>query len=153
VRLVLQRVSRATVRVRGDTVAAVEQGYMILVGVGHGERQQDVEWLAQKVAHLRVFEDGEGKMNRSLEEVSGEVLVVPQFTLYGDTSGGRRPSWIRAAPPEEARGWVERFAQALEAEGVAVRRGAFQEHMDVELVNDGPVTLVFERGGGSDVAG
>jgi D-aminoacyl-tRNA deacylase len=153
VRLVLQRVSRAAVRVRGDTVAAIEQGYMILVGVGHGERQEDVEWLAQKVTHLRVFEDGEGKMNRSLEEVSGEVLVVPQFTLYGDTSGGRRPSWIRAAPPEEAQGWVERFAQALEAEGVAVRRGAFQEHMDVELVNDGPVTLVFERGGGSDVAG
>jgi D-aminoacyl-tRNA deacylase len=152
-RLVLQRVSRAAVRVRAETVAAIDQGYMILVGVGHGERQEDVEWLAQKVAHLRVFEDGEGKMNRSLEEVSGEVLVVPQFTLYGDTSRGRRPSWIRAAPPEEARAWVERFAQALEAEGVAVRRGSFQEHMDVELVNDGPVTLVFERGGGTDAAG
>ena len=84
-------------------------------------------------------------MNRSLGEVSGEVLVVPQFTLYGDTSAGRRPSWIHAAPPEEAREWVERFAGLLEEEGAPVRRGSFQEHMEVELVNDGPVTLILER--------
>jgi D-tyrosyl-tRNA(Tyr) deacylase len=153
-RLLLQRVSRAAVRVRGEIVAEVAAGYLILVGVGRTERQEDVEWLAQKVAHLRVFEDDRGKMNRSLDEVSGEALVVPQFTLYGDTSRGRRPSWIRAAPPEEARAWVEGFAQALEAEGVPVRRGAFQEHMEVELVNDGPVTLIFERGErGPDAAG
>jgi D-tyrosyl-tRNA(Tyr) deacylase len=138
-------VARAAVRVRGDAVAEIGAGYLILVGVGRTERQEDIEWLARKIAHLRVFEDAEGRMNRSLDEVSGEALVVPQFTLY--------PSWIHAAPPEDARAWVERFAQALEAEGVPVRRGAFQEHMEVELVNDGPVTLIFDRGGeGSDAA-
>ena len=151
-RLLLQRVSRAAVRVRGKTVAEIEAGYLILVGVGRAERQEDVEWLAQKVAHLRVFEDGGGRMNRSLDEVDGQALVVPQSTLYGDTSRGRRPSWIHAAPPVEAREWVERFALALEAERVQVRRGAFQEHMEVELVNDGPVTLEFERGGGGSGA-
>jgi D-aminoacyl-tRNA deacylase len=146
VRLVVQKVSRAVVRVRAETVAEIGVGLLVLVGVGHDERQEDVEWLAGRVAHLRVFEDPDGKMNRSLEEVSGEVLVVPQFTLYGDVSKGRRPSWIGAAPPDEARDWVERFALAVEAEGAPVRRGSFQEHMGVELVNDGPVTLVMERG-------
>jgi len=145
VRLVLQRVSRASVHVRGEMVAEIAGGLLILVGVGTSERMEDVEWLAHRVAHLRVFEDADGKMNRSLDEVSGEVLVVPQFTLYGDVSKGRRPSWINAAPPEEAKDWVERFAKALESEGVPVRRGAFQEHMEVELVNDGPVTLVLDR--------
>jgi D-aminoacyl-tRNA deacylase len=145
-RLVLQRVTRAAVRVRGDTVAEIGTGFLILVGVGLGERPADVEWLARKVAHLRLFEDHEGRMNRGLEDVSGEVLVVPQFTLYGDASKGRRPSWVHAAPPEEARRWVERFSAALQSEGVAVRWGAFQEHMEVELVNDGPVTLAMERG-------
>jgi D-tyrosyl-tRNA(Tyr) deacylase len=147
VRLVVQRVSRAAVRVGGGTVAEIGPGLLVLVGVGHGERPADVEWLAGRVAHLRLFEDHDGKMNRSLDEVSGEVLVVPQFTLYGDTSKGRRPSWIHAAVPEEARSWVERFAGLLEDEGVPVRRGSFQEHMEVELVNDGPVTLIMERGG------
>ncbi len=133
-------------------MAEIGTGLLVLVGVGQRERAEDVQWLAQKVASLRVFEDHEGKMNRSLDEVSGEILVVPQFTLYGDASKGRRPSWARAAPPEEARGWVEQFSLALEAEGVPVRRGAFQEHMEVELVNDGPVTLVLERGGSPDAA-
>jgi D-tyrosyl-tRNA(Tyr) deacylase len=127
-------------------VAEIGSGLLVLVGVGHEERLADVEWLAGRVAHLRLFEDRDGKMNRSLEEASGEVLLVPQFTLYGDTSKGRRPSWIHAAQPEEARAWVERFAGLLEDEGVPVRRGSFQEHMDVELVNDGPVTLIMERG-------
>jgi D-tyrosyl-tRNA(Tyr) deacylase len=147
VRLVVQRVSRAAVRVGGGTVAEIGPGLLVLVGVGHDERLADVEWLAGRVAHLRLFEDHDGKMNRSLDEVSGEVLVVPQFTLYGDTSKGRRPSWIHAARPEEARSWVEGFAGLLEDEGVRVRRGSFQEHMEVELVNDGPVTLIMERGG------
>jgi len=133
--------------VRGETVAEIGPGFLVLVGVGHRERGEEVSWLAGRVAHLRLFEDHDGKMNRSLDEVSGEVLVVPQFTLYGDASKGRRPSWIGAAPPEEAREWVDRFASMLEEEGVAVRRGSFQEHMEVELVNDGPVTLVLERGG------
>ncbi len=133
-------------------MAEIGTGLLILVGVGLRERAEDVEWLAQKVAGLRVFEDHDGRMNRSLDEVSGEILVVPQFTLYGDASKGRRPSWAHAAPPEEARAWIERFSLALESEGVPVRRGAFQEHMEVELVNDGPVTLVLERGGSPDVA-
>ena len=136
----------------GDSVAEIGTGLLVLVGVGQRERAEDVEWLARKVTTLRVFEDHDGRMNRSLDEVSGEILVVPQFTLYGDVSKGRRPSWAHAAPPEEARGWIERFVGALEAEGVPVRRGAFQEHMEVELVNDGPVTLVLERGGSPDVA-
>ena len=144
-RLVIQRVSRAAVRVGGETVAEIGTGLLVLVGVALRERVEDVEWLARKVATLRVFEDHDGKMNRSLAEVSGEILVVPQFTLYGDASKGRRPSWAHAAPPEEARGWIERFVGALEAEGVPVRPGAFQEHMEVELVNDGPVTLLLER--------
>jgi len=152
VRLVVQRCSRAAVRVEGETVAEIGTGFLVLVGVGQRERAEDVEWLAQKVANLRVFEDHDGKMNRSLDEVSGEILVVPQFPLYGDVSKGRRPSWAHAAPPEEASGWIERFSQALESGGVPVRHGAFQEHMEVELVNDGPVTLVLERGGGPDVA-
>ena len=143
-RLVVQRVSRASVRVRGETVAQIGTGFLVLVGVGHGERPEDVSWLAGRVAHLRVFEDHEGKMNRSLEEVSGEVLVVPQFTLFGDASKGRRPSWIGAAPPEEARAWVQRLAGMLEDEGVPVRRGSFREHMEVELVNDGPVTILLD---------
>jgi len=146
VRLVVQRVSHAAVRVGGKTLAEIGPGFLVLVGVGHGERPEDVEWLAGRVAHLRLFEDEEGRMNRSLDEVGGEVLVVPQFTLYGDASRGRRPSWIGAAAPEEARHWVERFAAGVEAEGPTVRRGSFQEHMEVDLVNDGPVTLVLERG-------
>jgi D-tyrosyl-tRNA(Tyr) deacylase len=144
VRLVVQRVSRAAVRVRGETVAQIGPGVLILVGVGAADREGEAERLAAKVVHLRIFEDGRGKMNLALSDVGGEVLVVPQFTLYGDTSGGRRPSWIDAAPPEVARERVEAFAAAVEALGAPVRRGSFQEHMEVELVNDGPVTILLE---------
>lgn len=146
-RLVLQRVSRAAVRVRGAPVAEIGPGLVALVGVGRTDRDHsgDAErWLAGKVAGLRIFEDDGGRMNRSLLDVEGAVLVVPQFTLYGDARRGRRPSWAAAAPPEEAEGRVERFALALESLGVAVRRGAFREHMEVELVNDGPVTILLE---------
>jgi D-aminoacyl-tRNA deacylase len=144
VRLVVQRVSRAAVRVAGRTVAEIGTGLLVLAGVGREERDEDVQWMAGKVAGLRIFEDEEGKMNRSLADVGGGVLIVPQFTLYGDVRKGRRPSWAGAAPPEEARRWVERFAAAVEAAGVTVRRGSFQEHMEVDLVNDGPVTLVLD---------
>ncbi|MCA1727755.1 MAG: D-tyrosyl-tRNA(Tyr) deacylase [Actinobacteria bacterium] len=146
-RLVLQRVSRAAVRVGGAPVAEIGRGVVALVGVGRTDRDRpgDAErWLAGKVAGLRIFEDDEGRMNRSLLDVEGAVLVVPQFTLYGDARRGRRPSWAAAAPPEEAEGSVERFAVALESMGVAVQRGAFREHMEVELVNDGPVTILLE---------
>jgi D-tyrosyl-tRNA(Tyr) deacylase len=144
VRLVVQRVSRAAVRVHGEEVAAIGAGLLILVGVGHEASAGDVERLASKVAHLRIFEDADGKMNRSLLDTGGEALVVPQFTLYGDARKGRRPSWAAAAPPELARERVEAFARALQAQGVPVQQGAFQEHMEVELVNDGPVTMILD---------
>ena len=143
-RLVVQRVSSAAVRAGGITVARIGPGLLVLCGVGVDDSPAEAGYLARKVHELRIFDDDAGKMNRSISEVHGEVLVVPQFTLYGDTSKGRRPSWIKAAPPEVARERVEMFAMALEARGARVRRGAFREHMDVELVNDGPVTLVLE---------
>jgi D-aminoacyl-tRNA deacylase len=127
-------------------VAEIGQGFLVLVGVGHGERQEDVARLAGKVCRLRVFEDSAGRMNLDLSEAGGEILVVPQFTLYGDTRRGRRPSWTEAAPPGEAERWVDAFAAALEDRGAVVQRGAFREHMEVELVNDGPVTLLLETG-------
>jgi D-aminoacyl-tRNA deacylase len=144
VRLVVQRVSRSQVRVDGAVVAEGGPGLLILVGIGVDDAEDEAARLAGKVWHLRIFEDDEGKMNRSIEDVGGDVVVVPQFTLYGDTSGGRRPSWIRAARPEVAGPAVERFAEALASMGATVRTGAFQEHMEVELVNDGPVTLILE---------
>jgi len=143
-RLVIQRVSRAAVRVGGEVVAEIGPGLLVLVGVGHDDRASEAEWLAGKAFNLRIFEDGDGKMNRSLPEVGGEVLVVPQFTLYGDASKGRRPSWAAAAPPEQAATRVDEFAVALEALGASVKRGSFREHMEVELVNDGPVTIFLE---------
>jgi D-tyrosyl-tRNA(Tyr) deacylase len=144
VRLVLQRVSRAAVRVGAREVASIGPGLLVLVGVGRSETETEPSWLAGKVANLRIFEDEEGKMNRSVLDVGGEILVVPQFTLYGDARKGRRPSWAGASDPEMARERVEALAAALEAEGVPVRRGPFQEHMEVELVNDGPVTILLE---------
>ena len=144
-RLVIQRVARAVVRVDAQVIAEIGQGLLVFVGVGKDDGDtQSIEWLAGKVHHLRVFEDGEGRMNRSVADVRGEVLVVPNFTLYGEVRKGRRPSWDEAAPPETAEGLVEAFALALERQGTPVRRGAFRRHMNVELVNDGPVTLLLD---------
>ena len=140
-RVLLQRVSRASVRVRGELLAETGPGLVLLVGVGREDGFGEHDRLAEKVFNLRVFEDEEGKMNRSISDVGGEVLVVPQFTLYGNVRRGRRPSWDGAAPPEIAADRVEAFARALEARGAMVRRGAFREHMEVEIVNDGPVTI------------
>lgn len=128
-------------RVRGRPVASIGPGLLLLVGVGKDDGLGAYDRLAEKVFHLRVFEDDDGKMNRSLSDVGGEILVVPQFTLFGDVRRGRRPSWDGAAPPEVAADRVEAFARALESRGATVKRGAFREHMEVELVNDGPVTL------------
>jgi len=122
-------------------VAEIGKGFLLLVGVGRDDAFGQYDRLAEKVFHLRVFEDEAGKMNLSLADVGGEVLVVPQFTLYGDVRKGRRPSWAGAAPPEVAEDRVEAFARALEARGATVKRGAFGEHMEVDLVNDGPVTI------------
>ena len=128
----------------GEVVARSGPGLLLLVGIGAHDPPEQVPRMAQKVATLRIFEDADGKMNRSLLDVGGEVLVVSQFTLYGNTSRGRRPSWIEAAPPEVATERVDAFADALAALGCSVHRGAFREHMEVELVNDGPVTLLLE---------
>jgi D-tyrosyl-tRNA(Tyr) deacylase len=143
-RIVIQRVTRSEVRVRGEVVASGGPGLLILCGIGADDTGEEPAKLAEKVYRLRIFEDADGKMNRSLEDVGGEVVVVPQFTLYGDTSRGRRPSWIHAAQPEVASERVDAFAAALASLGATVSIGAFQEHMEVELVNDGPVTLVLE---------
>ena len=144
VRLVVQRVSRAAVRTNRITVAEIGPGLLVLAGVGIDDEPWEAGWLARKVFEMRIFEDEDGKMNRSLADVGGEVLIVPQFTLYGDASKGRRPSWATAAPPEVARDRIETFAMALEARGARVRRGSFREHMEVELVNDGPVTILLD---------
>jgi D-aminoacyl-tRNA deacylase len=141
VRLLLQRVSRASVTVRGELVAEIGPGLLLLVGVGKDDGFGEYDRLAEKVVNLRVFEDERGKMNKALVEAGGDILLVPQFTLFGDVRKGRRPSWDAAAPPDIAADRVEAFARALEARGATVRRGAFREHMEVELVNDGPVTL------------
>jgi D-aminoacyl-tRNA deacylase len=140
-RILLQRVTRASVRVRGEVVSEIGPGLLLLVGVGREDGFGEYDRLAEKIVNLRVFEDDDGKINRSVADVGGRVLVVPQFTLYADIRRGRRPSWDAAAPPEVAADRVEAFARALEARGADVRRGVFREHMAVELVNDGPVTI------------
>jgi D-tyrosyl-tRNA(Tyr) deacylase len=143
-RAVLQRVSRASVVVAGETVGAIERGFLVLLGVGHADTEADARWLAEKVAFLRVFEDEQGKMNLDLAAVGGAVLAVSQFTLYGDSKKGRRPSFIAAAPPEQGRALYEAFVLALKELGVPVQTGRFGASMLVELVNDGPVTLLLD---------
>jgi len=146
VKVVLQRVSRGEVRIDGEVVGSVEKGHVLLVGFGEGDDEEAVEWMARKVVELRVFEDDEGKMNRSLEDVGGGLLVVSQFTLYGDVRKGRRPSFVHAADPEVAVPLYEALLDALEERIPGrVEAGEFGAMMDVELVNDGPVTLLLER--------
>jgi D-tyrosyl-tRNA(Tyr) deacylase len=144
VRVVLQRVARASVGVEGSLVSEIGPGYLLLVGIGAADGQDEVERMAEKIFGLRVFADDEHKMNRSLSEVGGEILVVSQFTVYGNVRKGRRPSWADAAEPAVAAERVEAFARALEARGARVSRGVFGAHMRLELVNDGPVTLVLD---------
>ena len=143
-RLVVQRVRSASVDVAGERIAEVGVGLLLLVGIAPGDIDVDLRKAARKVVHLRVFEDGDGKMNRSLLDVGGRVLAVSQFTLYGDTGKGRRPSFVGAAAPEVAEPLFDAFVEALRAEGVHVETGRFGAKMAVELVNDGPVTLVIE---------
>ncbi len=144
-RVLLQRVRKASVTVGGEVVGAIGQGYVALVGVGHGDGEEQAQWLAQKVAGLRVFEDADGKFNLSILDVGGSALVVSQFTLYADARKGRRPAFVDAAPPEVAGPLVERFATLLRAAGVPVEMGVFGAHMLVEIHNDGPVTIWLER--------
>ncbi len=142
----LQRVRRASVTVGGEQVASITRGYLLLVGIGAEDAHDEAERMAGKVATLRVFPDHEGKTNLALADVEGEILVVPQFTLCADVRKGRRPSWTLAAAPEVASERVEAFARSLEGRGFTVRRGVFGAHMDVELLNDGPFTLVLDAG-------
>jgi len=143
-RVVVQRVRRARVTVGDEVVGEIGQGLLILLGVTHDDTIDDARWLAEKTVGLRIFADAEGKMNRSVVDVGGGVLVVSQFTLYGDCSKGKRPSFITAAPPEIAIPLYEGFVDAVRALGVPVATGRFGAMMDVELVNDGPVTLIVE---------
>ena len=144
-KLVLQRVSHAKVSVDGKPVAEIGQGVVILAGVGRGDTEAEAAWLAEKCAHLRSFEDAEGKTNLSLLDVGGAALVVSQFTLYADTRRGRRPGFSYASPPERAEPLVRRFAELLSGHGVPVQTGVFGAHMLVEIANDGPVTILLEK--------
>ena len=144
-RAVVQRVSRASVTIDGRTVGSIGAGLLVLLGVGKQDTTAQVDWMADKIAGLRIFADEAGKMNRDLAAAGGAVLVVSQFTLYGDVGKGRRPSFVDAAPPETAVPLYEAFIAALRQRGLKVETGEFGAMMDVELVNDGPVTLIVER--------
>jgi D-aminoacyl-tRNA deacylase len=143
-RLVLQRVKSGRVLVAGHTIAEIGRGFVILLGIGPGDGEQQIRALADKVTNLRIFEDEEGKMNFSILDIGGEALVVSQFTLYADTRKGRRPSFTDAALPGIARPLVERFTNALRLQGVPTQLGEFGAHMLVEIFNDGPVTISLE---------
>lgn len=144
-RALVQRVRYGKVSVEGQVTAEIGQGLVILLGIGQHDGEAEAAWLAEKIAHLRIFEDDAGKMNRSVREVGGQAIVVSQFTLYGDAQKGRRPSFTEAAPPEMARPLVERFAALLRAQGVPTGEGVFGATMLVEIHNDGPVTIWLEK--------
>lgn len=143
-RALVQRVTRAAVRVDGETVGEIGPGLCVLLGVTHADTEAVADKLATKVRDLRVFDDAAGVMNESLAETGGAALVVSQFTLYGDTAKGRRPSWVGAARPEQAEPLVDRFVTTLQELGTPVATGKFRADMQVELVNDGPVTLLLD---------
>lgn len=143
----MQRVQRASVRVEGKNVAEIDNGLLVFLGVGSGDTEADSEYLAEKIAFLRIFSDPEGKMNLNVQQVGGSVLAVSQFTLYGDARRGRRPSFSAAAPPEQADELYRTFVNILRSKGVQVKTGIFQAQMEVELLNDGPVTILLSSGG------
>lgn len=144
-RLILQRVQRGSVSVAGNQLGAIGPGLVILAGVRAGDTAAQADWLAEKTANLRIFEDEAGKMNRSVLESGGSALVISQFTLYANAEKGRRPSFIEAAAPEQAEPLVARFAERLAAQGVPVQTGRFRAEMLVEILNAGPVTIILER--------
>ncbi len=143
-RAVIQRVKSASVKVEGKLVSEIGAGILIFLGVAHEDTATEIEYIANKVANLRIFEDEEGKMNRSLLNTGGAALVVSQFTLYGDCRKGRRPSFIKAARPELANALYEQFITALEQQNIPTQGGTFQAMMNVELINDGPVTILLD---------
>lgn len=143
-RAVVQRVSQASVTVEGQTIGAIEKGLVIFIGVTHDDTEEDARWLAQKIAHLRIFEDATSKFNLSALDIGARALVVSQFTLYGDARRGRRPDFIAAARPEVAEPLIERFVALLREQGLHVETGKFQAHMLVHLINNGPVTILLD---------
>jgi D-tyrosyl-tRNA(Tyr) deacylase len=143
-RAVVQRVSSARVLVDGQITGQIARGLLVLVAVRQDEDSRDVAWMAEKILHLRLFEDDSGKMNRSVAEVGGGILAVSQFTLYGDCRKGRRPSYSEAAPPAEAQAFYDEFVRKLRESGLLVQEGVFQAKMDVQLTNDGPVTVLLD---------
>jgi len=146
-RAVLQRVRQARVEVEGQVVGSIGRGLVVLLGIARTDTPADADYLAEKILGLRIFPDEEGKMNRGLTDIGGSLLVISQFTLYGDTRKGRRPSFDQAAPPEQARGLYEYFLEAVRARAVPCQAGIFQAMMDVHLINEGPVTIICESRG------
>lgn len=144
-RLVVQRVTRGAVTVGDETIGAIGRGLVVLVGVRRGDGGEQADWLAEKTARLRIFEDDAGKLNRSVLDIGGSVLAVSQFTLYGDSSGGNRPSFIDAARPEDAEPLITRYVERLRVLGVPTETGRFRAEMQVAIHNDGPVTILLER--------
>lgn len=145
-KVVVQRSKGAKVSVNGEVVGQIEHGLVLLVGITHEDKLSDVQWMADKVCGLRIFDDEEGKMNLSVKDVGGSLLSISQFTLYGDCRKGRRPNFMSAARPEQAEELYNAFNEALRAQGLAVETGRFGEMMDVDLINWGPVTLILESG-------
>jgi D-tyrosyl-tRNA(Tyr) deacylase len=143
----LQRVSKASVSVGAEVVGKIDHGLVVFLGVGAGDKDVDARYLAEKIASLRIFADAKGRFNLSVLDIGGEILVVSQFTLFADTRKGRRPSFVAAAPPEEAEPLVEKFISYLKESGLKVETGVFGEHMLVEILNDGPVTIMLESKG------
>jgi D-tyrosyl-tRNA(Tyr) deacylase len=150
---VIQRVTRASVEVEGRLVGAIDAGLLVLLGVAKGDGDADCRFMIDKLRTLRIFPDDAGKMNRSLTDVGGAILLVSQFTLLGNTKNGRRPGFEEAAPPDEAKRWYEEVVSRLKAQGTAVETGVFAAHMKVELVNDGPVTFLLDSRSGNPAGG
>lgn len=144
-KVALQRVKKATVSPEGETQRSINQGLLLYVGFGHHETLETLQWMSQKICKLRVFPDQEGKMNLSVEDVRGELLIISQFTLYGETKKGTRPSFIQAGPPDKSKIWYQQFIQLCKESGLRVESGTFGAHMEIDSINDGPVTLLIER--------
>ncbi|MBB4825818.1 D-tyrosyl-tRNA(Tyr) deacylase [Sporosarcina luteola] len=143
-KVLLQRSGPASVKVDGEVTGSIKKGYVLLVGITHDDTKEDAEYIAKKIAGLRLWEDEDGKMNRSIDEVDGAILSVSQFTLYGDVRKGRRPSFVEAARPEQAKPLWDYFNECIVAQGLHVETGVFGAMMDVQLLNDGPVTIMVE---------
>lgn len=143
-RAVIQRVSRASVTIEKQDTRSIGQGLVVLIGIRPDDTMRDIDWMCEKIIHLRIFEDDEGKMNRSLQDIGGQMLIVSQFTLYGDCRKGRRPGYSAAAPPSIAEPLYEQFVDRVKAQDISVQTGVFQAFMEVKIHNDGPVTLMLD---------